>query len=41
MFQSESTSSSLLKAIKTNTDMRRFRITLNYKYFKTRVKSLK
>ncbi len=41
MFQSELTSSSSLKAVKANINVRRFRITLNRKYFKTRVKNLK
>ncbi len=41
MFQNELTSSSSLKAVKVNMNVRRFRITSNRKYFKTRVKSLK
>ncbi len=41
MFQNELTSSSLLKAIEVNTNVRRFRTTLNRKYFKTRAESLK
>jgi len=40
MFQSESTSSSSLKAVKINTDVRRFRITSNRKYLKTLTESL-
>ncbi len=41
MSQSELTLSSLLEAVKVNINMRRSRITLNRKYFKTRVESLK
>ncbi len=41
MFQNKLTSSSSLKAVKADTNMRRSRTTLNRKYFKTRVKSLK
>jgi len=41
IFQSELTSSSSLKAVEVNTDVRHSRITLNYKYLKTRVKNLK
>ncbi len=41
MFQNELTSLSLLKTVKADTNVRRFRTALNYKYFKTRVKSLK
>ncbi len=41
MSQNKLALSSLLKAVKVNTNVRHFRITLNRKYFKTRVKSLK
>ncbi len=41
MFQSESASSSSLKVVKVNTNVRRSRTALNRKYFKTRAKSLK
>jgi len=40
MFQNESASSSSLKVIKTDTNVRRSRTASNRKYFKTRVKSL-
>ncbi len=41
MFQNKSASLSSSEAVKTDTNVRRFRTTLNRKYFKTRVKSLK
>ncbi len=41
MFQNELISSSLLKAVEINTNVRCFQITLNRKYFKTRAESLK
>ncbi len=41
MFQSELTSSSSLKAVKVNINVRRFRTTLNRRYLKTLTKSLK
>ncbi len=41
MFQSESTLSSSLEAVKVNINVRRFRTTSNRRYFKTRVESLK
>ncbi len=41
MFQSELTSSSLLKAVEVDTDVRRSRTTLNRKYLKTLTESLK
>ncbi len=41
MFQSELTSLNLLKAVKVNINVRRFRTALNRKYLKTLTKSLK
>jgi len=41
MFQNKLASSSSLKAVKINTNVRRFRTILNRRYFKTRAKSLK
>ncbi len=41
MFLNKLASLSSLKAVKINTNVRYFRITLNRKYFKTRAESLK
>ncbi len=41
MFQNELISSSSLKAVEVNTNVRRFRTASNRRYFKTRAESLK